>query len=118
MRARWVKEVPILRSGSIGHTIVASWWPWKFYLVMTMDLRSDAALFAAANAVARSVGEPERPNCVTGVFRCDALGGSKGEALYEREYATQGEAERGHREIVGLLAAGGWRAWSLRLRRG
>lgn len=114
MRARWVKDVLALYKEptrrTIGHTIIACWWPGKYYLVMTIDMTIDADFLAAANAVARQIGEPPRPNYVTGVFRCDEIGGRYGEALHERDYPSREEAERGHATIVTLLAKGR-RAW-------
>jgi hypothetical protein len=53
------------------------------------------------------------PRCVTQVFSCRGIWGaytasvkSLRNPLYEREYAEKSEAEKGHREIVELLAAG------------
>jgi len=58
-------------------------------------------------------GAPPPPRCVTQVFYCrGVLAGytasikSLHNPLYEREYAERSEAEKGHREIVELLAAG------------
>lgn len=42
----------------------------------------------------------------TGVFKCDKYGLMSGDLLYEREYKTLSEANRGHRDVLVLLADG------------
>ena len=91
MRARWVKNVPEVVADApqnIGYTIIASRWPWKYYVVMTVE------------------GTTNVPS-TTAVFRgLDETGGCVGASLYEQEYANRDDAEKGHKEIVELIAAG------------
>jgi|SRR6266850_1276263 len=97
MRARWVKDVPT--DDSLGHTVIQTWWPWRFQLVMTIfvDLTASNRIF-----------ETTEPNYyITAVFPCDAIGGrTRKEPRYERRYPNPEAAAAGHREIVGILAAG------------
>src|SRR5882672_10482387 len=65
MRARWVKDVPI--DGSLGHTVIQSWWPWRFQLVMT--------IFVDLTESNRILGTKEPSYYVTAVFPCDVTGG-------------------------------------------
>ena len=97
MRARWVKDVPI--DGSLGHTVIQSWWPWRFQLVMT--------IFVDLTESNRILGTKEPSYYVTAVFPCDVTGGrTPKEPRYERRYSDPEVAAAGHREIVAILAAG------------
>jgi hypothetical protein len=110
MRARWISErahsPPVLAA-----TVVASWWPGRYLRVSTVE--TDIQWRDKMISLSKGTGAPPPPRCMTQIFSCRGiLGGytastrSLRNPLYEREYAERSEAERGHREIVALLAAG------------
>ena len=109
MRARWVSE-RICSPPVLFATVVASWWPGKFYRVSTVQ--TDIQWRGKMIRLSEGKGTPP-PNYLTQVFRCrgvltgyTATVKSLRNPLYEREYVEQNDAEKGHRETVQMLAAG------------
>lgn len=110
MRARWVSE----RASSppvLAATVVASWWPGRYLRVSTVE--TDIQWRDKMLKLSGGTGTRPPPRCLTQVFSCrGVLAGytasikSLRHPLYEREYAERSEAEKGHREVVELLAAG------------
>jgi hypothetical protein len=110
MRARWVSErqcsPPVLAA-----TVVARWMPGLYFRVSTVE--TDIKWRDKMLKLSEGTGAPPPPRCLTQVFLCRGFWGaytastkSLRNPLYEREYAERSEAEKGHREIVELLAAG------------
>jgi hypothetical protein len=109
MRARWVSERPFA-TPVLAATVVASWWPGRYLRVSTVE--TDLKWRDKMLKLSGETGTPP-PLCVTQVFSCRGVWAgytasikSLRHPLYEREYAERSEAEKGHREIVQLLAAG------------
>jgi hypothetical protein len=111
MAARWTKECLPYAEKLIGHTIVASWWPGRYYCVLTF--RSDTTgpqgklIYALENKTKfEDVGFAILGYATT-VNRCDKCGIATSKTpLYEREYKELSEAEAGHKEAVELIASG------------
>jgi hypothetical protein len=110
MRARWVSERPCAPP-VLAATVVARWWPGRYLRVSTVE--TDVQWRDKMLKLSGGTGTPPPPRCVTQVFSCrGVLAGytasikSLRNPLYEREYAERSEAEKGHREVVELLAAG------------
>jgi hypothetical protein len=109
MRPRWVDDDRSTRGDRVGHTIIAKWRPWVYYLVSTfhIDRKSpiqriitslDAAVPSGRAAVAADY-------FVTRVVRCSRYGVARADAepLFEREYQTIEEAKSGHDEAVNIF---------------
>ncbi|MGD1019942.1 MAG: hypothetical protein ABSA12_11570 [Verrucomicrobiia bacterium] len=110
MRARWVSERPFAPP-VLAATVVASWWPGRYLRVSTVE--TDVQWRDKMLRLSAGTGAQPPPLCVTQVFVCRGVLASYTASvkslrhpLYEREYADKSEAEKGHREIVELLAAG------------
>ena len=110
MRARWVSERPCAPP-VLAATVVASWWPGRYLRVSTVE--TDVQWRDKMLKLSEGTGTPPPPRCVTQIFSCRGVWAgytasikSLRNPLYEREYAEKSEAEKGHREIVELLAAG------------
>lgn len=109
MRARWVLERPFAPP-VLAATVLARWWPGRYFRVSTVE--TDLKWRDKMIKLSGETGTP--PPCyVTQVFSCRGVWAgyiasikSLHHPLYEREYAERSEAEKGHREIVELLAAG------------
>jgi len=112
MRARRVLHVGSSRVGLVGQTIVAHWWPGKYYFVSTIQIDSSSASSRLTRSLKTGVDymdvKPEPDVFVTNIFKCDKNGRVKpGDSpLYEQEYSDLNQAKLGHKEIVDLLAEG------------
>ena len=118
MRARWTEDINWNRPPIVGQTIVASFWPGRYYLVATIELDSPSPMSRLTRSLSTGVAyndvAPEANGFVTDVVRCDKMGFTRSfeNPLYERDSSDLDQAKLGHREIVGLLSSG-----QLRLRR-
>lgn len=95
----------------LAATVVASWWPGRYMRVSTVE--TDLKWREKMVKLSGGTGAPPPPLCVTQVFSCRGFWAgytatikSLRHPLYEREYTERSEAEKGHREIVELLASG------------
>lgn len=111
MRARWVSEINAGK-GTIGRTMVASFWPGKYYLVDTIHQKGDDP-FRDLERLTRSLQtgagfeEVTLADCFdTLVWRCSRDMIFTSEVLYEQKYPNEEEAELGHQEVVRKLAQG------------
>lgn len=108
MRARWVSENPSPKFPVVGEAMVASFWPGKYYLVMTMHVEGNELVERLTQTI--ETGVPFEEVTVadyfeTSVLRCNwDLTHSRG--VYERRYPNLEEAKLGHEAIVRLLAQG------------
>jgi len=107
MNMRWLLHNPSPEFPIVGHTIVASWLPWRYYLVFTFGLWCDPTDSGAKLIVAISGKSPE-PEFHTKVSKCDRDGlTTPGQRpFYERTYATVDEARVGHQETAEALFHG------------
>lgn len=111
MRARWVLPYPV-RDAIIGQALVATWWPWKYYFISTIELDHTSPLQRLTNSITQGVPYGEavagQTTYLTNVFRCDKHGFVRDieDRLYERAYADISEARKGHDEAVDLLQLG------------
>jgi hypothetical protein len=95
LRSRWVNNSLNLPDGIIGHTVIASWFPFLYYLVSTIrcggedDVWDQTVYFS------------------TGVFKCDKDGIAPeiGNApLFEKSYPTHENAVEGHKAVVNRVS--------------
>jgi len=109
-RARWVLPFPKSDASIIGQAIIASWWPWTYYYVSTVELDRQSPLRRLTRSLTTGVysDEPLPEGYVTQVFRCNKEGVVKNrkEVYYEQEYHTHAEAEAGHESTVNGVAGG------------
>jgi len=110
MRCRWISERPCSHP-VVFATVVASWWPGRFYRISTVE--TDLQWREKMLRLAKETGAAPPPHFLTQVFYC--RGASTGytaateslrNPLYEREYAERSEAQHGHKQTVELLATG------------
>jgi hypothetical protein len=111
-RIRWTQDLKLSGPGSIGHTIIATWWPGKYYLVMTIELDLNSPLARLTRSIKDSpskvipYNEVEKVSntFVTQIFKCDKSGWVKehnpNSPLYEREYSEISQARLGHKETI------------------
>jgi hypothetical protein len=112
MLARWVSPTISPKPPVVDSTVVAHWWPWKYYFVSTIYLNPShpLALLTRSLETGQSYknGTPGPDKFVTQIFTCDKYGWVKSMdyALYEREYSNLAQAKSGHKKTVDLLAQG------------
>lgn len=112
MRARWVLHNPSPELPLVGYTIVASFLPWRFHLVMTFKQNLSHPLSKLTKSFELGVADNDAPPCtdlfMTTLFRCnrDGLSKSLENPLFEQEYSDLSQAQKGHNEIVDLLSKG------------
>jgi hypothetical protein len=112
MRARWVFHRPSCKLPIVAQTVVAHWWPWKYYFISTiwMDPSHPFSLLTRSLETKESYPNitPGPDVYVTQIFRCnkDGFVKSMDYVLYEREYSDITEAKLGHNKTVDLLAQG------------
>jgi len=111
MKARWVSEQPHPEPETIGRAIVASWWPMTYYWVSTIRLDTNSPMFRLAEAIRsnkelKDVQRSAAEAYVTNVYRCTRHGALRGDAVYERDYATLAAAQEGHKQTLKDLASG------------
>ena|ERR1035437_2119358 len=111
MSARWIRECLPYAEQLIGHTIVASWWPGRYYCVLTFRSDTSSAEGKLIYALQNKTTFEDVPNATLGyatiVNRCDKYGiGISKTPLYECEYKGLSEAEGGHKQAVEMIASG------------
>jgi hypothetical protein len=112
MKARWVSHNPSPKMPIVAQTLVAKWWPGRYYLVTTMKADSSSPLHRLTQAIEQGVSVSDvvpGPNrFVTMVSRCnrDMAVRSHDDLHYDTEYSEISAARDGHRNIVGLLQNG------------
>lgn len=116
MRARWsshlhsVDELP-----KPAQTVVASWWPGRYYLISTIQLDTADPLAKLTESLETGTKFEDVPDEITGyvtqVFRCTRhlVVKSFDNPLYEQEYDSLQNATRGHEFIVQQLLNGSLR---------
>ncbi|MGH9932144.1 MAG: hypothetical protein ACREA9_23325 [Pyrinomonadaceae bacterium] len=111
MKARWIAHLnPNPQLPIIGQTLVASWWPGRYYFISTIAGDPSSPMSRLTHAIEHGgSSEDAKPpqTYITGVFRSskDFIPKSS-DPLYEREYADLESARSGHAEIVSLLEQG------------
>jgi hypothetical protein len=107
--ARWITHNPNLDENQVGQTIIAHWFPGRFYLVQTILFvpDNDSSLSKLIGNItgkdSRFNPESQTPYWVTNVVRCtkDGLGDyGLEDPLYETNYPTRDEAVIGHQLAV------------------
>jgi hypothetical protein len=107
----------------VGQALIATWLPWKYYIVSTIQLAPTSKLQQLTDSIDQGVpyGDaiPGPVTYLTQVFRCDQEGFVKNvnKPLYEQEFIDISTARERHDEVVALLAAGHLKVKSLRRRR-
>jgi hypothetical protein len=116
MWVRWVSDNPSPKLPIVAQTIVAHWWPWKYYFVSTVWIDPSEPLSRLIQAM--KTGEiykksyeditPGPDRFVTQIFKCDKnkLVKSMDHAFYKREYFDLTQAKLGHNETVDLFVRG------------
>jgi hypothetical protein len=106
MRAPWILDDPSPRPGYFAHTVIAKWWPGRYFLVSTICLDGtsvEARLISSLETglpLDEALPLPER--FLTQVFRCDADGfvRSRDNPLFEKQYTTRADVNLGHTQVV------------------
>lgn len=103
--ARWIWENPD-PAPRLAHTIIASWWPTRYYMVGTLE-HLGAAGDRPIQKLTRSIDPDQRDEYVVQVFTCNRSGLPKNweRPYYQRSYEGRQEAVEAHREVVRLLAS-------------
>ena len=91
MRALWVWHNPSVTHPVVAETWVASFWPWVFYHVQTIQLKAEPDQFFTY-IKGTNTFLWKKADCY--------------DLLFEREYSKLLEAQIGHKETVDLLAKG------------
>lgn len=104
MRARWVSPRPAPDLPIVGQAIVASWWPGRYYSVLTFQLDPTSRLRRLTEQIS---GFPQTEAFVTNVCRCNKYGlWVEDSPLYERTYETLEEAKAAHEHALRLVSQG------------
>jgi hypothetical protein len=109
MKARWISERPSPQLPLVGQAIVASFWLWKYYFVSTYQEDTSIPEYKLLENLRKLNNEP--PNTtkyVTLISRCNRQMIIKDGSIpiFEREYVTLEDAQKGHTEILRLLKKG------------
>lgn len=114
MRARWAQnhyespKLPIVQQ-----TLIASWFPWKYYFVSTIQLDTSSPLSKLTRSIEKKISYKDVPveiiGYVTQIFRCDNNGvvTSFDKPIFEREYSDLSKAIDGHNDAVKKFTKGG-----------
>jgi hypothetical protein len=118
MRARWTDRWENANANIVGQAVVASWWPGRYYFVSTIQADSNSPLRRVTESIASGkpfedvLSAPEA--CVTTICRCSKVGFVRDSQwdrpLFQREYSTLTEAQKGHGLTLVLLEHGDWTA--------
>jgi hypothetical protein len=106
MKARWINHTSSPEPPVVGRTVIATYWPGRYYLVLTTQVDSATPLRMFLRSVALNVPVEnvphERDIFETRIFSCDKKGSHKTaeKPLYEREYRTFLDALNGHKKTV------------------
>lgn len=109
--ARWIQNIAANDPVVVGDTIIAGWWPFTFYRVMTWEVRAASATEGIL-ALTRKLQEMDNPGTVrdyfiTTVQKTDRDGFAKSEdPQFETTYSNKTAAHEGHARIVAAVADG------------
>lgn len=115
LRARWAQnyfESPEMQTGKLL-TLIASFLPWKYYCVSTIQLNTFDPLAKLTTSLEKNMSykdvTEEVIGYVTQIFRCDKMGWVKSfdNPLFEQEYSELSKAIKGHTEAVKKFSKGG-----------
>jgi hypothetical protein len=107
LKARWILENPN-PSPRLAHTLIAGWWPTRYYLVTTIE-RLGATGNSPIKELIRSIpGSDPQDEYLVQVFKCNRSGVPKiwARPYYERSYRTKRQSLEAHSQIVRLLSKG------------
>jgi hypothetical protein len=98
----------------IGLTLIASWWPGRYYNVLTWMSDGTSAMERLTESIRQKKPFDEIKTASVSfqstISRCDRMGVSEEkdieEPVYRKSYASLEEARAGHGTIVDLVAAG------------
>jgi hypothetical protein len=104
--ARWILENP-QPAPRLAHTIVASWWPTRYYMVGTIEYLGATSEEPMKKLIRSIPGTKARDEYIVQVFKCNRSGVPKtwDDPYYERSYGDKQEALGAHREVVRLLSS-------------
>ncbi len=112
MKARWINHTSSPELPVVGRTVIATFWPGRYYLVLTTLVDSSTPLRVFLRSVALQVPYEnvphERDSYVTQIFHCSKQGSHKTaeKPLFEKEYLTFLEALNGHKTTIDSLLNG------------
>jgi hypothetical protein len=111
--ARWITNVDLSDPDAVGYTIIAGWWPTRYYRVLTTGMKVAGATEGTA-LLTRQLHErfpdecgPARDYFVTVVHRTNRYGiPRKSDSDFEVEFHSREEAVLGHSQVVQALGQG------------
>ena len=112
MKARWINHTSSPELPVVGRSVIAAYWPGRYYLVLTTQVDPSTPLRIFLRSVALQVPfdnvPHERDFYVTQIFNCNKQGSHKAaeKPLYEKEYPTFLEALNGHKKTVDSFLSG------------
>ena len=105
MNARWVLDTLWPELPQVDCTIIARWWPWDYYCVLTTRVWKDESDPTYKSIIINSVPPKQY---ITRVYKCDKSGRrDEDHFYYMKDYPDSALARRGHKEVVALLEKGG-----------
>jgi hypothetical protein len=112
MHTRWINHTSSPELPVVGRTVIATYWPGRYFLVLTTQVDSATPLRIFLRSVALKVAienvPHERDIFVTQIYNCNKQGSHKAaeKPLFEREYFTFLEALNGHKKTVDMFLNG------------
>jgi len=109
MCARWVSHMSSPKIPLVAQTIIAKWWPGRYYIVSTNYLDPSSPLSRLTRSLETDEllenVAPGPDRFLTQVYRCDRYGmpRSFNKPLSEKEHSNQSSAKAGHDETVRAL---------------
>lgn len=108
VRTRWIQNAPEVNPPTLARTVIASWFPGRYYLVSTIHCDGSSPLERLTQSLktGASFNETLRGQqiFVSEVFRCDKEGVPK-KRLLDRSYQDSEEALAGHAALVAEITA-------------
>ena len=100
MKPKWIDEVCAAPPTVVDATVIARWWPGRYYRVSTIWMNPDD------DSPTKNILGADLPEFATQVFACDKMGLplDMTRPLYEVESATKDEALQQHRVAVLLFS--------------
>jgi hypothetical protein len=100
MKPKWIDEVGASPPTGVDSTVIARWWPGRYYRVSTIWINPDG------DSPTKNILGATLPEFVTQVFACDRTGLriDTNRPLYEVASATKDEALQQHRVAVLLFS--------------
>jgi hypothetical protein len=102
---RWISENPD-PAPRLAHTIIASWWPWRYWEVTTIDYMGATGDDPLLKLTRLLPGANPRDEYIVQVFKYkrNARITDRYEPWYERRFEDKQQALEHHREVVRLVA--------------